>query len=141
MAKEHGMTKLDSKFFKRAAVVCLCIALVVVVVIVYRNNRWKNNIDVKYIGYTSGSLPYHEWEITNDSGKTLKNVTVVFKVDNQVWDDFTFAQTVRVFGNMKKGETATVKLYWNTVKAEAEKRGIELLMAHVDILRITYDYK
>lgn len=141
MTDEYGMTKLDAKFFKRAAIVCLCIALVVAVVVVYRNNRWKNNIDVRYIGYTSSSLPYHEWEITNESGKTLKNVVVIFKADNQVWDDFTFEQTVGVFGNVKKGEAVTVKLYWNRVKAEAEDRGIELLMADVDILRITYDYE
>lgn len=135
MTDEYGMTKLDVKFFKRAVIVCLCIALVVAMVIVYRNNRWKNNLDVKYIGYTGGYYPYYEWEITNESGKTLKNVTVVFKVDNSVWDDFTFEQTE----NMKKGETRTVKLYWNSVKAEADERGIELLMADVDILRIVYD--
>ena len=138
MKDEYGMTKLDAKFFKRAVIVCLCIALVVTVVIVYRNNRWKNNLDVKYIGYTDDYSPYYEWEITNESGKTLKNVAVVFKVDNPVWDDFTFEHTVR---HMKKGETTSVKLYWNTVKAEAEKRKIALLMADVDILRITYDYK
>lgn len=138
MTDEYGMKKLDAKFLKRAVIVCLCIALVVAAVIVYRNNRWKNDLDVEYIGYTSGSLPYHEWEITNKSGKTLKNVVIMFKVDNPVWDDFTFENAIR---SMKKGETITVKLYWNTVKAEAEERGIELLMADADILRITYDYK
>lgn len=56
-----------------------------------------------------------------------------------LWDDFTFEQAIGVFGNMKKGETRTVKLYWNSVKAEADRRGIELLMANVDILRIVYD--
>lgn len=49
MTDEYGMTKLDVKFFKRAVIVCMCIALVVAIVIVYRNNRWKNNLDVEYI--------------------------------------------------------------------------------------------
>lgn len=136
---EYGMTKLNARFFKRVVIALLCIAIVFGAVTAYKNNRWKNNIDVKYIGYTGGSLPYYEWEITNESGKTLENVTIVFKVNNSVWDDFIFEQTVGVFGNMKKGETRAVKLYWNTVKKNAEEQGIELLMASVDILRITYD--
>lgn len=136
---EYGMTKFNARFFKKAAIVLLCVAVVLASVAIYKNNRWKNNIGIKYVGYTSGYSPYYEWEITNESGKTLKNVKVVFKVSNTVWDDFTFEKTVGFSGDMKKGETKTVTLYWNTVRAEAEERGIELLMASVDILRVTYD--
>lgn len=122
--------------------VCILVAAVIVGGVIHYNNRWKSNIDVKYIGYNSGKYDYqryHVWEITNESGRNLKNVTITFKVSNNVFKDFTFEQRVGTFGNMKIGETKTVELYWNLIKAEAEDRGITLLMANVDILRITYD--
>lgn len=134
MTDDYGMTKLDTKFFKKAVIVLLCIAIIAVAVVVYRNNRWKGTINVKYIGYTSSDNGYHEWELKNESGTTLNGVKIVYKVDN--WQEFTFEHKV---GTLHVGETKTVRLYWNTVKAEAEKRNKMLMLANVDILRIVYD--
>ena len=126
---------------KRIVLVALCFVLVIsalVTVTAYRkNNRWKDELDVKYIGRTeiTFDIYYYEYEITNQSGRTMNNAAVVFRVDNP-YGDFEFDQMV---GTLRIGETKTVKLYWNTVLAEAADRNIELRLASVDICRITYD--
>lgn len=120
-------------------VVCFIIAVSAVVgITAYRNNnRWKHELDVKYMGRTeiTSDIYYYEYTITNRSGRTLNNVAAIFCVDNP-YGDFEFDQMV---GTLRIGETTTVKLYWNTVLAEAARRNIELCLASVDILRIIYD--
>lgn len=83
----------------------------------------------------TSDIYYYEYTITNRSGRTLNNVAAIFCVDNP-YGDFEFDQMV---GTLRIGETTTVKLYWNTVLAEAARRNIELCLASVDILRIIYD--
>lgn len=141
MTDEYGMTKFDHEFFKRAITAVLIIAFVATMATIYLNNRWKHDLDVRYIGFGgSRDMEYREYEITNKTKRTLKNATIAFKVDNfgYGYDDFTFKETINWSGKMQPGETVDVKLYWNMVKAEAKEHGTELLMADVEIKKITY---
>lgn len=141
MTDEYGMTKFDRSFFKKAFAAVLAIALIAGAYTVYFNNRWKYELDVRYVGYNdSRDMERMEYEITNKTKRTLKNTTITFKVDNfgYGYDDFTFKDTIKVFGTMHPGETVNVDLYWNRVEAEAKEHGTELFMADVEIKKITY---
>lgn len=138
MTDKYGMTKFDRSFFKKAITAVLIIAFVATMATIYLNNRWKHDLDVRYIGFGgSRDMEYREYEITNKTKRTLKNVTITFKVNN-FYDDFTFNETINWSGKMQPGETVNAELYWNTVKAEAKKHGTELFMADVEIKKITY---
>lgn len=141
MTDEYGMTKFDRSFFKKAFAAVLAIALIAGAYTVYFNNRWKYELDVRYVGYNdSRDMERMEYEITNKTKRTLKNTTITFKVDNfgYGYDDFTFKDTIKVFGTMHPGETVNVDLYWKRVEAEAKEHGTDLFMADVEIKKITY---
>lgn len=141
MTDEYGMTKFNAEFFKKAGKFVAIAFVIGILVTLYYNNRWKLWMDVRYVGsYGNGKDRYYEYEITNTTKRTLKEVTVTFKVDNAGYGfkDFTFDDTINVFGTMKAGETAVVDVSWNRVKAEAAEHGTELLMVDVEIEKITY---
>lgn len=141
MTDEYGMTKLDAKFFKKAVIVLLCIAIIAVAVAVYRNNRWKFELDVKYVGYTDGYYPYYEYEITNNTNRTLKNVTVVIKIEDTIrgYKNETIEYTLGIFGTLKVGETETFKLHENVLNKDVDDLGHSYVFWRWDILRIVYD--
>ena len=111
----------------------LCITLIITLIVVYTNNRWKYELDVVYEGYDEG---VYEYTITNKTNRTLKDVTIKFKVDNTALSDFVFDDRV---GTLHAGETQTIKLYANQIKRKAEERDITLIFYEVDIFRITYE--
>ena len=134
-------TKFDNKFLKKVIAVILIIALVITAFVIYFNNRWKHELNVRYVGLNgSGELRYREYEITNTTNRTLKDTTMTFKVNHfgYGYDDFTFNETLAWGGRLQPGETTSVKLYWSTVKEEAERHETELFMADVEIKKITY---
>lgn len=138
MTDEYGMTKLDAKFFKKAVIVLLCIAIIAVAVAVYRNNRWKFELDVKYVGYIDGYYPYYEYEITNNTNRTLKNVTVVIKIEDpiEIFKDETLDYSL---GTLRVGETETFKLHENVLNKDVDDLGHSYAFWRWDILRIVYD--
>lgn len=119
--------------FKIGIIMALCITLIITLIVVYTNNRWKYELDVVYEGYDEG---VYEYTITNKTNRTLKDVTIKFKVDNTALSDFVFDDRV---GTLHAGETQTIKLYANQIKRKAEERDITLIFYEVDIFRITYE--
>lgn len=118
---------------KIGIITALCIALIITLIVVYTNNRWKHELDVVYVGYDDG---VYEYTITNKTNRTLKGVTIEFKVDNTALRDFMVNDRV---GTLHIGETQTIKLYTNRIEKEAEERDIGVHWYEVDIFRITYE--
>lgn len=100
----------------------------------YKNNRWKTDLNVTYIGHDYDSGNYH-YEITNRSNRTLSNVIVIFTVDNAGDDDFEVEYRL---GTLRIGETTTCELRWSDVQRKAKELGYELFGARTDILKIEY---
>ena len=126
----------------------LIIPLLVIIVVAvwhYFSTQWTRDFDIKYVDFVSkGSLTessdysYYLYEITNNTNRTLKDVSVVISVDI-IGGDFKYEDFVS--GSIKPGETIEYRLYIKDYKKEAEERGIELgflSMSSADIVEIKY---
>lgn len=129
--KQNPKVSLTAKIF---IAVLGVIILFIVGTMVYRNVRWKYELDVRYLGYEDGVRAY---EITNNSKRILKDVVVTFEVDGILNLDFDFEYPV---GRIEVGETITVKLRHETLKEVAAERDYDLVvMKGVGIAKIKYD--
>lgn len=109
------------------------IGLIILAINLYFANRWKYDLNVRYLGYNNDA---EEYEIINNTNRTLKDVVITFEVDD-IARDFKFEYPL---GRLNIGETTVVRLYWDRVKEEAEKADFTIIWASgVDIVRIMYD--
>ncbi len=97
----------------------------------YRRTAWKRNFEIKYLDYDDGVYSY---SITNLTQNTYKNVKAVIHVDNSGYD-YSFESLV---GTIHQNETVEYELYFNEAKKVAEEKNIKLLMANLDIERLTW---
>ena len=121
--------------------------LVILIVAVWyvSSTQWTRDFDVQYVDYVSkGSLTessdysYYLYEITNNTNRTLKDVSVIISVDI-IGGDFKYEDFVS--GSIKPGETVEYRLYTKDYKKAAEEQGIELgflSVSSVDIVEIKY---
>ncbi len=119
--------------------------LVVVVAVVWyvSSTQWTRDFELRYVdfvgeretGNLSGSS-YYLYEITNNTNRTLKDVSVVIFVDD-VGKDFEYEDLVTY--SIKPGETIKYKLYTKDYQKAAEEQG-EILagVSSVDIVKIKY---
>lgn len=140
MVDENGMTKFDHIFFKRAITVVLIIAFVATMATIYLNNRWKCDLDVAYVGtvYEPGTytVSYYEYEITNKTNRKLENVILTIAVKDSILDSKTKFQ--ERIGDLREGETETIKIYKNRLEREMENAGEYFVYCDFSIKRITY---
>lgn len=139
MVDEYGMTKFDHIFFKRAITVVLIIAFVTTMATIYLNNRWKRDLDVAYVGtvYEPGTytVSYYEYEITNKTNRELENVVLTIAVKDSILDSKTKFQ--ERIGDLREGETETIKIYKNGLEREMENAGEPFVYCDFSIKRIT----
>ena len=120
--------------------------LVIIVAVIWyvSATQWTRDLDLRYVDYVSGGLTassdnsYYLYEITNNTHRTLKDVSVVIKVDTR-YGDFKYEDSVSF--RIKPGETVEYKLYGRDYKNEAIDRDIELgflSISSVDIVKIKY---
>lgn len=130
--------KNKKKHLSQNAIVAIISCVLVLVAFLgiqhYKNNRWKTDLSVTYIGHDYDSGNY-EYEIINRSNRTLSNVTVIFMVDNAGDDDFEVECRL---GTLRIGETKSCELRWSEVQRKAKELGYELFGARTDILKIDY---
>lgn len=100
-------------------------------IVMYRRTAWKRNFEIKYLDYDDGVYSY---SITNLTQDTYKNVKAVIHVDNSGYD-YSFESLV---GTIHQNETVEYELYFNEAKKVAEEKNIKLLMANLDIERLTW---
>lgn len=100
-------------------------------IVMYRRTAWKRNFEIKYLDYDDGVYSY---SITNLTQNTYKNVKAVIHVDNSGYD-YSFESLV---GTIHQNETVEYELYFNEAKKVAEEKNIKLLMANLDIEKLTW---
>lgn len=130
---------------KKHWIIILLLAVVLVVAWYRSSTQWTRDFEIRYVEYVSKSIfdegpdnSYYLYEITNNTNRTLRNVSVVILVD-RVGGDFEY--TDRVTQSIKPGETIEYRLYTKDYQAVAEERGIELgflSVSSVDIVEIKY---
>lgn len=136
--------RMNKKWFLIPLAVML-IVMVLVVVWYVSSTQWTRDFDLRYVDYVSeserGNLSgssYYLYEITNNTNRTLKDVSVVILVDGIV-EDFEYEDSVSY--RIKPGETVEYRLYAKDYEKVAEERGIELgflSVSSVDIVKIKY---
>ena len=121
----------------------LIIPLVVIVVAVIWyifSTQWTRDFDLKYVDYVSDwetGNSYSIYEITNNTHHTLKDVTVVIKVEDILPGDCKYED--KVSSSIKAGETVEYKLYSKDCEKAAEELGEQAsFVTSLEIVKIKY---
>lgn len=118
------------------------VVIIVAVIWYVSSTQWTRDFSLRYVdlvleserGNYSGQS-YTLYEITNNTNRTLKDVSVVVFVDN-FYGDFKYED--RVDSSIKPGETVEYRLYENDYESEASARGVDLFLPSIDIVKIKY---
>ena len=114
---EGGLT--DKRRWLLLGSIAVVLVLVSIIVVVQVNsNRWKKDFTVKYVGsetyrtLTGETSTLYIYEITNNTNKTLYNVTAVFKFWDRVFENrkYTYETKLNVYGTVKAHETVELKI-------------------------------
>lgn len=114
--------------------------MVVVAVVWYiSSTQWTRDFDLKYVDYVSDwetGNSYCIYEITNNTNRTLKDVSVVIEVE---YYNGTFKYEDSVVSIMHPGETIEYRLYSNDYEKAAEEQGVFLIYGgNPEIVKIKY---
>ena len=119
--------------------------LVIVVAVIWyvSSTQWTRDFDLQYVDYVSSwetgnhsGKSYRIYEITNNTHRTLKDVSVVISVED-FFVDFKYEDTVAY--SIHPGETVEYKLYDTDPEKAAEERGEQLAWGtSVEIVKIKY---
>lgn len=116
--------------------------IIIVVVIWYvSSTQWTRDFDLKYVDYVSSwetgnhsGDSYSIYEITNNTHRTLRDVTVVILIKDVVLDK-EWKHEDKVASSLRPGETVEYKLYRNKV---LEELGEDPLYSDMEIVKIKY---
>ena len=118
------------------------VVIIVAVIWYVSSTQWTRDFSLRYVGLVLESergnysgQSYTLYEITNNTNRTLKDVSVVVFVDN-FYGDFKYED--RVDSSIKPGETVEYRLYENDYESEASARGVDLFLPSIDIVKIKY---
>ena len=121
------------------------VAVILIAVIWYiSSTQWTRDFDIQYVDYVgeseqgnySGSA-YYIYEITNNTHRTFKNVSVVILVEDILPGDWKYEDTVTY--SIKPGETVKYKLYRKDCEKAAEKLGEQAyIVTSLEIVKIKY---
>ncbi len=133
-----SMRKKRKLGVKGLVVLCALLAVVGITIgiIMYNLTAWKRDFEIQYIGYedTNYGGGTYSYVIKNRTNNTYKNVKAVFHVSN-IYGDLFIEDYV---GSFKQGEEKEYNFCFNKVEKEADKKGIKLLMASVDLEKLTW---
>ena len=121
--------------------------LVIVVVVIWyaSSTQWTRDFDLKYVDYVSGwetgnnsGDSYYIYEITNNTHRTLKDVSVVISVE---YYSGKFKYEDSVASIIHPGETVEYILYSEDYKKAGEEQGEYLIYVYggtPEIVKIKY---
>ena len=121
----------------------LLVPLVVIIIVAaiwyVSSTQWTRDFDLKYVEYV-GDLKtgnsYRIYEITNNTNRTLKDVSVVIEVE---YYNGTFKYEDLVASRIRPGETVEYRLYDTDYKKAAEEQGVFLIYGGTpEIVKIKY---
>ena len=115
--------------------------LIAIVVVVWYglSTQWTRDFDLKYVDHVSDwktGNSYYIYEITNNTHRTLKDVTVVILVEDLLPGDWKYED--KVASSIKAGETVEYRLYDEDVEKAAEELGEQAVYANTEIVKIKY---
>lgn len=113
----------------------------IVVVIWYASaTQWTRDFDLKYVDHVSDwktGNSYYVYEITNNTHRTLKDVTVVILVEDVIPGDWKYED--KVASSIRAGETVEYRLYDEDVEKAAEELGEQAcFVTSLEIVKIKY---
>ena len=115
--------------------------LVIIVAVIWyvSSTQWTRDFDLKYVDYVSDwetGNSYRIYEITNNTHRTLKDVSVVISVE---YYNGEFAYEDKVAYSIHPGETVEYKLYSKDYEKAAEEQGKHLIYGGTpEIVKIKY---
>lgn len=117
--------------------------LVAIVVVIWYGSatQWTRDFDLKYVDQvnvweTDGGDSYSIYEITNNTHRTLRNVSVVIEVE---YFNGKFKYEDSVISIIHPGETVEYRLYSEDYKEAAEEQDIFLIYGGTpEIVKIKY---
>lgn len=115
--------------------------LVIIVAVVWyvSSTQWTRDFDLEYVDYVSDwetGNSYYIYEITNNTHRTLKDVTVVILVEDLIPGDWKYED--KVASNIRPGETVEYRLYDEDVEKAAEELGRQAAYPTAEIVKIEY---
>ena len=120
--------------------------LVIVVAVIWyvSSTQWTRDFDLKYVDYVSSwetgnhsGSSYRIYEITNNTNRTLKDVSVVILVEDVLPGDWKYED--EVVSRIRPGETVEYKLYKKDCEKAAEELGEQAYMiTSLEIVKIKY---
>lgn len=138
----------DKKFLlnltKEQKTGAMCILLVVIAIlgfVIWKNNRWKYELDLTYIDSVSYrnepfKVEYYEYEVKNKTKRELEDVTVVIVVEDKI-----FSKKLELeyqIGTLREGETDTFKIYETWLEKNIEEKDPDFWYCGFHIKKITY---
>ena len=116
------------------------LAIIVAAVWYVSSTQWTRDFDLKYVDYVSDretGNSYHIYEITNNTHRTLKDVTVVIEVEDILPGDWKYED--KVASSIRPGETVEYKLYSKDCEKAAEELGEQAsFVTSLEIVKIKY---
>lgn len=115
--------------------------LVIIVAVIWyvSSTQWTRDFDIKYVDYVSDwetGNSYRIYEITNNTNRTLKDVSVVIEVE---YYNGEFKYEDLVAYSIHPGETLEYRLYTEDYKNAAEEQGKFLIYGGTpEIVKINY---
>ena len=115
--------------------------LVIIVAVVWyvSSTQWTRDFDLEYVDYVSdweSGNSYIVYEITNNTNRTLKNVSVVIEVE---YYNGEFKYEDSVASRIRPGETVEYVLYDEDYEEAAEEQDIFLIYGGTpEIVKIEY---
>lgn len=121
----------------------LLIPLLVIIVAVtwyVSSTQWTRDFDLKYVDYVSDwetGNSYRIYEITNNTHRTLKDVSVVIEVEDILPGNWKYED--KVVRRINPGETVEYKLYSKDCEKAAEELGEQAcFVTSLEIVKIKY---
>ena len=117
--------------------------LVIIVAVIWyvSSTQWTREFDLKYVDYvnvweTDNGDSYSIYEITNNTSRTLKDVSVVISVE---YYNGKFKYEDSVISIIHPGETVEYELHADDYKEAAEEQGKHLIYGGTpEIIKIKY---
>ena len=129
---------------KKKLLIIMPLLVVIVAVIWYvSSTQWTRDFDLKYVNFvnvweTDGGDSYYIYEITNNTHRTLRDVTVVIEVE---YFNGKFKYEDSVDSIIHPGETVEYRLYSEDYKKAGEEQGEYLIYVYggtPEIVKIKY---
>ena len=142
--EERSQTGMGAIMKKKRWLLIPLLLIIVAIIWCVSSTQWTRDFDLKYVGYVgendkgnhSGSS-YSVYEITNTTHRTLKDVSVVILIKDDIFDD-EWKYEDDVTSSIRPGETVVYKLYRKDYKKVLEELGEDPLFFDVEIVKIKY---